>query len=148
MKKFAFPAVKDVCIRDPFFAPRIRANRTSTIPAVLANFDETGHIRSFDMTWKPGMPGGPRCAWDSDVAKAVEGMALELQRQPDPELEAQLNDIVRRIVSAQQPDGYLNTFYTLAEPENRWKCLHRNHELYCAGHLMEAAVEHYHATAR
>ena len=148
MKKFDFPDVSRVSILDKYLAPRIRTNHTATIPANLANFDRTGHIRAFDLKWKPGKPEMPHYFWDSDVAKVVEGMALALQIQPDSALEKQLNDIVRRIVSAQQPDGYLNTHFTVVEPEKRWTNLGRLHELYCAGHLMEAAVEHYRATGR
>ena len=47
---------------------------------------------------------------------------------------------MERIVAAQQPDGYLNVYFTVVEPENRFKYLNRAHELYCAGHLIEAAV--------
>ncbi|MBR2642052.1 MAG: glycoside hydrolase family 127 protein [Lentisphaeria bacterium] len=148
MKRWSFPSVSGVCIRDHYFAPRIRRNRTATIPAVLALLESSGRIRAFDMNWKPGDPDEPHCFWDSDVAKTVEGMALELQNSPDPELEKTLNDLVRRIISAQQPDGYLNTHITLVDPESRWKNLAQKHELYCAGHLMEAAVEHFYATGR
>ena len=148
MRKYDFPDVAKVAVRDAYLAPRIRTNHIATIPANLANFARTGHVRAFDLKWKPGKPGMPHCYWDSDVAKVVEGMALALQIQSDAKLEKQLNSIVRRIVSAQQPDGYLNTHFTVVEPENRWKSLGRMHELYCAGHLMEAAVEHFRATGR
>ena len=64
------------------------------------------------------------------------------------EREKELDEFVDLIISAQQKDGYLNTHFTVVEPEKRWKNLSRAHELYCAGHLMEAAVAHYKATGK
>ncbi|MFH1730990.1 MAG: beta-L-arabinofuranosidase domain-containing protein, partial [Planctomycetota bacterium] len=56
--------------------------------------------------------------------------------------------VVALLATAQQPDGYLNTHYTPVEPDKRWSNLRDCHELYCAGHLMEAAVAHFNATGR
>ncbi|TMC20604.1 MAG: glycoside hydrolase family 127 protein, partial [Chloroflexi bacterium] len=67
---------------------------------------------------------------------------------PDPALEAQVDEVIRLIVAAQQPDGYLNTYFTVVEPEKRWTNLRDWHELYCAGHLIEAAVAHFQATGK
>ena len=83
---------------------------------------------------------------DSDVAKWVEGTAYAIADQPDPKIEAMLDEVTDLIIGAQQPDGYLNTYFTLVAPEKRWKNLRDDHELYCAGHLIEAAVAHYRAT--
>ena len=129
--------------RDPVFAERIRIWREATIPAVIEKTKETGRIDAFRLGWKEGMPRKPHIYWDSDVAKVLEGMAYALAHQPDPALEKLYDEWVDLIVSAQQPDGYLNTYFTAVEPENRWKNLAFDHELYCAGHLMEAAVAGY-----
>jgi hypothetical protein len=64
------------------------------------------------------------------------------------ELERRLDEIIAKIAAAQQPDGYLNTFYTLTDPRQRWTDLRNKHELYCAGHLFEAAVTHHAATGK
>ena len=85
---------------------------------------------------------------DSDVAKWLEGVAYSLTVKPDAELEARADDIIDIIEKAQQPDGYLNTFFTIKEPEHRWQNLEECHELYCAGHMMEAAVAYYQATGK
>ncbi|MBQ7849768.1 MAG: glycoside hydrolase family 127 protein [Clostridia bacterium] len=77
---------------------------------------------------------------DSDVAKWLEAAAYSLALKPDPELEARVDDVVALIGRCQQPDGYLNTYFTVKEPENRWANLLECHELYCAGHMIEAGV--------
>lgn len=131
---------KEVKALDPVFSERIRIWRNATIPSVIEKTKETGRIDAFRLNWKEGMPNKPHIYWDSDVAKVLEGMAYALVHHPDPELEKLYDEWVDLIVSAQQPDGYLNTYFTAVEPENRWARLSFNHELYCAGHLMEAAT--------
>src|SRR5262249_18431041 len=71
-----------------------------------------------------------------------------LASQRDPALEKRVDEIIDKIASAQQPDGYLDTYYTLVEPKKRWENLRFGHELYCAGHLIEAAVAYYHSTGK
>ncbi len=85
---------------------------------------------------------------DSDVAKWLEGVAYSLILKPDAELEARADAIIEIVAGAQQEDGYLNTYFTIKEPEHRWKNLLECHELYCAGHMMEAAVAYYEATGK
>lgn len=85
---------------------------------------------------------------DSDVAKWLEGVAYSLVIKPDKDLEKRADDIIDIVAAAQQPDGYLNTYFTIKEPEHRWQNLLECHELYCAGHMMEAAVAYYQATGK
>ena len=85
---------------------------------------------------------------DSDVAKWLEGVAYSLTVKPDPDLEARADAVIDTIEKAQQPDGYLNTYFTIKEPEHRWQNLQECHELYCAGHMMEAAVAYYECTGK
>jgi DUF1680 family protein len=85
---------------------------------------------------------------DSDVAKWLEAVAYSLAAHPDPELEAQADEAIDLVARAQQPDGYLNTYYTIVDPDHRWTNLADNHELYCAGHFIEAAVAYYEATGK
>ena len=77
---------------------------------------------------------------DSDVAKWLEAAAYSLYLKPDPALEKRVDEIVALIARAQQADGYLNTYFTVKEPEKRWTNLLECHELYCAGHFLEAAA--------
>ncbi|MGI6496044.1 MAG: glycoside hydrolase family 127 protein [Kiritimatiellia bacterium] len=127
-------------IRSGFWRKKLDTNRTVTIPAGLDLCRKTGRIDAFRLDWRPGDPNPPHIFWDSDVAKWLEAGALSLRDTPDPELERQLRDIAALVASAQQPDGYLNTHFTVVEPEKRWTNLRDWHELYCAGHLFEAAV--------
>ncbi len=68
--------------------------------------------------------------------------------QPDSNLDKTLDAMIAKIAAAQQPDGYLNTYYTVAEPKGRWSNLVEGHELYCAGYLIEAGVAYYEATGK
>ncbi|MDF2802749.1 MAG: glycoside hydrolase family protein [Anaerocolumna sp.] len=85
---------------------------------------------------------------DSDVAKWLEAAAYSLLIFPDEELEKRCDEIIDIIEKAQHRDGYLNTYFTIKSPEKRWTNLHEAHELYCAGHLMEAAVAYSQSTGK
>ena len=83
---------------------------------------------------------------DSDLAKWLEAVAYQLALGGCEELRAKAEEAIDLIVRAQMPDGYLNTFFQCTAPEKRWTNLRDCHELYCAGHMMEAAVAWYQAT--
>lgn len=85
---------------------------------------------------------------DTDVAKWLEAVALSLASHTDKDLENTADEVIDLIEAAQQPDGYINTYFTIKEPEKRWSNLEEGHELYTAGHLMEAAVAYYNATGK
>ena len=83
---------------------------------------------------------------DSDVAKWLEAVAYQLAVNPDESLKKRADGVIDIIAMAQEEDGYLNTYYQLKEPGKKWTNLSECHELYCAGHMLEAAVAYYHAT--
>ncbi|GHU70458.1 hypothetical protein AGMMS49992_02820 [Clostridia bacterium] len=85
---------------------------------------------------------------DSDLMKWLEAAAYSLIVHPDENLERLIDEGIRLIGKAQQPDGYFNTYFTIKEPERRWTNLLEAHELYCAGHMIEAAVAHHQATGK
>ena len=85
---------------------------------------------------------------DSDVAKWIEGAAYSLRWRPDAALEATVDGAIDAVVAAQQPDGYLDTYYIINGLDRRWTNLKDHHELYCAGHLIEAAVAYYQVTGK
>lgn len=98
-----------------------------------------------------GLASGEFYGWvfqDSDVAKWLEAASYCLWNFPDPELEQKVDEVIDLVAQAQRPDGYLNTYFTIKDPEGRWKNLRDNHELYCAGHFIEAGVAHYRATGK
>ena len=77
----------------------------------------------------------------------MEGIAYSLINNPNPELEKKADEWIDKIAAAQQPDGYINTYYTLTGLDKRWKNMDK-HEMYCAGHMIEAAVAYYQATGK
>jgi DUF1680 family protein len=79
---------------------------------------------------------------DSDVYKWLEALGWEQAREPSAEL-AELSDTCTRLVAgAQQPDGYLNSYFQVVQPAEHFVNLAWDHELYCAGHLIQAAIAH------
>jgi len=85
---------------------------------------------------------------DSDITKWLEAVAYSLASRPDPQLEKTADEVIDLLGRAQEKDGYLNTFFTLNRPEGKWRNLTEGHELYCAGHLIEAAVAYYETTGK
>ena len=137
-----------VSIQKGLWADRLRTNARATIPHVYDMCKKTGRIDAFKLGWKPGHDNPPHIFWDSDVAKWIEAASYSLVTHPDAELERALEEVVGLVASAQQQDGYLNVHFMVVEPEKRWTNLRDWHELYCAGHLMEAAVAHHLATGK
>ncbi len=144
MKLIPYNQVK---LTSGFFFDKQELNRKTTLGAVYDRFSETGRIGAFKFGFPEKDPVQPHFFWDSDVAKWMEGAAYSLAHHPDAELEAKVDDIVDDIEKNQGEDGYFNIFFTVVQPENRWA--NRDwHELYCAGHLMEAAVAYAEATGK
>jgi uncharacterized protein len=127
---------------------RLKVNKDVTLKMEYEQCLKTGRFDSWKLNWKPGMPNKPHVFWDSDVAKWIEAAAYSLPAYPDKNLEEKVDDVVDLIISAQQEDGYLNSYFTCVAPEKRWTNLRDLHELYCAGHLIEAAVAYYEAAGK
>ena len=137
----------NVTIRGGFWADMQKKNREVTIPAVYERFSETGRIKGLSCCRFEDEPEAPHIFWDSDVAKWLEGSAYVLAKNHDPALEALCEEIIDTIAAHQWEDGYINSHYTAVEPDKRFtdrSC----HELYTAGHLIEAGVAYYCATGR
>lgn len=134
---------------DAFWAPRMETNRTVTLRHIYNKLVETGRIGAFDLNFEREVPAHITLIFgDSDPAKWIEACSYSLATHPDPEIEALVDGVVDKIVSAQQPDGYLNTHFTHIQPEMKWKNLRDWHEMYCAGHLIEGAVAHFESTGK
>ena len=147
-RKLTPVALTDVKVNDAFWAPRIQVNRTVTIPREYELCKSTGRIDALKLQWKPGLPDRPHQFYDSDVAKWIEAASYSLATHPEAELDKLLDEVIALIASCQRPDGYLNSYFTCVDPDKRWTNLRDMHELYCAGHLIEAAVAHYQATGK
>lgn len=149
-------SLKKVKVTDSFFAPMQQLVIDEVIPYQerilkdeIPGVEKSHAIENFRIA--AGLSEGEFYGMvfqDSDVAKWLEGVAYSLVIKPDKELEARADTIIDIIEKAQQPDGYLNTYFTVKEPEHRWQNLQECHELYCAGHMMEAAAAYYEATGK
>ena len=147
MKKYTMIPYTNVDIDDGFWAYRQQLNREVTTEAVMRRFQDTGRFDAFKMKWREGMPNKPHIFWDSDIAKWMEGVAYLLKKGAAPEYEAVMEETIDRIEAGQGADGYFNIFFTNIEPAKRFS--NRDwHELYCAGHLIEAAIAYDEATGR
>ncbi len=147
MNRTEIPLRKQVDVLGGFWGERQRLNRAVTIHSVYDRFSDTGRFEAFRHNWQEGMPNRPHIFWDSDVAKWLESAAYIIEKTHDPVLEKQVDDVVDLIEEHQWNDGYFNIYYTLFEPGNRFT-ERMDHELYCAGHLTEAAVAYYYATGK
>lgn len=160
-------------MEDKFWKPRMETVRTVTIPATFRKNSETGRVKNFEVA--AGAVPGHVCTRfpfdDSDLYKSIEGAAIALHTKPDPKLEAEVEVLIGKIKAAQEPDGYLYTWRSIAERQKkagdsaaqpqvkgafldwldgpRWQNEDKlSHELYNVGHLYEAAVAWYEATGK
>ena len=139
----------DVKVRDGFWAPRLQTNREKSLPHNFRWCEETRRFANFAVA--AGLEQGKFEGIyfnDSDVYKVLEGASYSLADHPDPVLDKMTDEVIGKIAAAQRPSGYLNTYYTLVEPGNEWTDCGVKHEMYCAGHLIEAAVAHFRATGK
>ncbi len=149
LKKIEPVSFANVNITDNFWKPRMDQVATVTLQACIYQTEiKTPRIRNFEIA------GGSRQGKfegifydDSDVFKALEAISYSLKTRPNSELEKKADEWIDKIAAAQQPDGYLNTYYTLQFPEKRWTDMSM-HEDYNGGHLIEAATAYYSATGK
>ena len=145
MREVPFTNVK---LSDNYWSPRIEANRVVSIPHNIKWCEtETGRINNFKIAG--GLQEGEFSGIyfdDSDVYKIVEGFAYSLADHPNPELKKKADEWISYFGKAQQDDGYLMCYFTIAKPDEKWTNLASMHELYCAGHMAEAAVAYDRAT--
>lgn len=148
--------LKDFKINDNFWSSYRRLVKDVVLPYQhemledrVPDAEKSHAIENFRIA--AGIKDGSFYGWvfqDSDVAKWIEACAYSLANSPDTKLEAIVDDIIDIIGKAQMEDGYLNTYFTLKEPDKRWTNLQEAHEMYSAGHMMEAAVAYYEATGK
>lgn len=148
--------LKDIRITDPFFAARIDTARQVAIPYMWETLNDRvpgvapSHcMENFRIA--AGQKEGTFEGWwfqDSDLWKWIEGVAYSLATHPDAQLEATADEAIALAEKAQQPDGYLDTYYIIGGLDKRFTNLRDHHEMYVAGHMMEAAVAYYEATGK
>ena len=134
--------VDEVRFTDGFWAQRQAVNGKSTLLHIEQWLERAGWLPNFDLAAAGTLPDGRhgREFSDSEVYKYLEALAWEIGRTGDADLERRFRVIVRRVAAAQEPDGYLNTNFGRPGQAPRWSDLEWGHELYCVGHLLQAAV--------
>ncbi len=147
--KLAEVPLADVKLTDGFWKSRLDTNRTVTAWHNLHECETTGRIRNFERVARheTGKQEGLRFN-DSDVYKVIEGASYILAGGKDEKLDKYLDDLIATMAAAQMPDGYLYTKYQLEGIDKRFTNLKDMHEMYCAGHLIEAGVAHHRATGK
>ncbi len=138
----------EVHLADEFWEPRRTINHKVTLPAQYEHLEDTGRLDNFRRA-AGKLDGSFQGLYfnDSDVYKWLEAACWTLATNPDPELERMVNAAISEVEAAQEPDGYLDTYFIDEKASERYTNLRDLHELYCAGHLIQAAVAHHRATA-
>ena len=137
---------EQITLSPGFWQKRQEINAYETIPAVYDRFAESGRFEALQLNWKPGKPK-PHIFWDSDTAKWMEAAAYVIHKTGDTRLTELVDGLVEDLAACQEPCGYLNSWFQQFEPDQRFT-RRTDHELYCAGHLMEAAVAYHRATGK
>jgi DUF1680 family protein len=139
----------DVDITGGFWAERLRTNRERTLPHAFRQLEDVGTLENFRLAAGTGSGGyralgimfdGPFPFLDSDVYKWLEGVGWELGRAWDDGIAAMAERAIGAVAAAQREDGYLNTFVQVLAPGREYRDLQFGHELYCIGHLVQAAI--------
>lgn len=132
-----------------FLGKKIKINREKSIPLLYKLFLKHGTVHNFLIASRE--KNGKierRLATDSDLYKWIEAVSFDLQNNYDREKEKFLDNLISMIGKAQEKSGYINTFYTEKFRKKRFKELFHSHELYCGGHMIQAAIAHYRATCK
>jgi len=150
-------AFNQVKLTDSFWMSRVETNRTVTIPGSFKKCEENGRMQNFiNASTHTGKFMSTFTFDDTDIYKIIEGASFSLSVHPDAKLDRYVDSLIAIIAKAQEPDGYLYTARTI-NPEKpfgwagkeRWiNESQQSHELYCAGHLYEAAAAHFLATGK
>ena len=144
MQKIPFSSIQ---IHDGFWKSKQDMVKNTTIRAVYDRFTDTHRFDALRCKWKEEGNYEAHIFWDSDVAKWIEGVAYSLLRDPDPELEKICDDSIEQIIRNADEHGYFNSYFLCTRQDERFT-IRNCHELYCAGHLIEAAIAYRDATGK
>ncbi len=142
MKKASY---LNVNIKEGFWKEKLDMISDTTIMSVYNRFKDTYRFKALDCDWVEGDPYYPHIFWDSDIAKWIEGVAYSLKNKPNKEFERLCDEAIEKICKNADENGYFNSHFLVTE--ERFKDRDK-HELYCLGHLIEAAVAYYEATGK
>ncbi len=136
-------------IKGSFWGERQDVSKNVTIDAVYDRFKETKRFEALKCNKEQQEKEGwsSHIFWDSDVAKWIEGVAYALEEKRDESLEKRIDDLIDDMCASQLENGYYNCYYNIYNSDKKF-AYRMNHELYCLGHLIEAAVAYHHATGK
>jgi len=132
-----------------FFNRYLCVNRSVSIPSLYQQFEKHGTIDNFRIV--AGLKTGEidrRIATDSDFYKWMEAVSWDQQNYYDKKRDEFLDKLILLVGKAQEPSGYINTFYSGNYRRLRLIGLENSHEFYCGGHLIQAAIAHYRSTGK
>ena len=139
--------VSAVTVTEGFWSPRRKVNVEVSLPTLLTLFEENGIIDNFRrVSGKKDVARRGPLYTDSDVYKWLEAVAFVLQSGDNQQLRKSAEAVIDAIVAAQEPSGYLNTYFTREHLNERHTNMVGGHELYCAGHLVQGGIAWYRAT--
>ena len=138
---------ENVDVTGGFWYEKQKLIKNVSMHNVYKRFAETGRFEAFNFTWREGDENKPHVYWDSDVAKWIEAVGYISMKERVPELEKIADDVIDAIEKNRMPDGYFNSYFGHIEPEARFT-RRNDHELYCLGHLIEAAIAYKRGTGK
>ena len=136
-----------IALKEGFWLNRYRLNLDHTIPSQYNLLNQTGRLDNFRRVVREVQkPHQGYVFNDSDVYKWLEAASWSLQYDQSAGLESMIDQVIGLILPAQDKDGYINTYFSLDKIRERWTNISEKHELYCAGHLIQAAIAHHRVT--
>jgi DUF1680 family protein len=139
--------IRAVTMGEGFWSARRAINVEKSIPTMLAELEQHGRVDNFlRLEGKKDTPQRGPLYSDSDIYKWMEAVAFVLQSGEQPKLRAEFDRLTGIILAAQEPSGYLNTYWSEERTPKRFTEMYRSHELYCMGHLLQAAIAYFRAT--
>jgi len=132
---------KSISLNEGFWSKKLKINRETSLRYAFEMLEKSGNFDNLRIA--AGLIKGNYCGYaflDSDIYKWLEALAWEAGRQADKDLLSMADQAIALIAAAQRPDGYINSYVQTRDVPEPWKDLDNGHELYCAGHLFQAAI--------
>jgi hypothetical protein len=124
-----------------FWGRRREVTLERSMPSMFEELEKHGTMDNFRrLEGKSNAPRKGPVYTDSDLYKWMEAAAFFLTGEDHPDLRQKVDQMIQVIGAAQEPSGYLNTYYVDDKKDKRFTEMHRSHELYCLGHLLQAGI--------
>ena len=130
-----------ISLNEGFWTKKLKVNRETSLRYAFEMLEKSGNFDNLRIA--AGLIKGNYRGYvflDSDIYKWLEAVAWEVGRKPDKDLLSMADQAITLIAAVQHPDGYINSYVQTREKFEPWADLDNGHELYCAGHLFQAAI--------